>query len=258
MINMTDIEREPLVSVIMPCYNAENNIEEAIQSVLKQKYKNIELIIIDDNSSDNTIEILNCITDARVIKIFSNKNQGAGISRNKGIEKAKGRFIAFLDSDDFWLENKLSEQIPFMLTNNYAFTFSYYQHISNEGLGKIIRAPKFTTYHRSLYGNVIGCLTAIYDTTYFGKQYMPLIRKRQDFGLWLTLLAIEKKAYCYPKVLAYYRTDSGMTQNKFNTAKYQWQFYRNILNFNPLKSAWYFFYYAINGLIKHQSISKKK
>lgn len=241
----------PLVSVIMPCYNAQNNILNAIQSVLTQDYQNLELIIIDDSSTDDTINILNQLKDPRINLIFSKKNQGAGVSRNIGIEQAKGRFIAFLDSDDLWLKTKLSEQINFMLENNYRFTFSYYQHLSEAGLGKIITAPKFTTYHRSLYGNVIGCLTVIYDTAHFGKQFMPLIRKRQDFGLWLKLLSLENKAYCYPKVLAHYRTDSGMTQNKLNAAKHQWFFYRDTLKLNLFSSLWYFTFYSFNGFFKH-------
>ncbi len=247
------LANNPLVSVIMPCYNAEKNINKSIDSVLNQKYQNLELIIIDDNSSDSTREILAQLADPRIKIIYSSKNFGAGYSRNKGIENASGRFIAFLDSDDIWLENKLSEQIPFMLNNNYKFTYTHYQHISNEGLGKVITAPECTTYQKSLYGNVIGCLTVIYDCQHFGKQYMPLIRKRQDFGLWLTLLSIEKKAYCYPKVLAHYRTDSGMTQNKLNAAKHQWQFYREVLKLNRFKSSWYFVFYSLNGFLKHSS-----
>ncbi|EKT61277.1 glycosyltransferase family 2 protein [Providencia sneebia] len=247
----------PLVSVIMPCYNSEKNIQESIDSVLNQEYQNVELIIVDDNSTDSTVNILNNITDPRVSIILSKKNNGAGYSRNIGIEKAKGRFIAFLDSDDIWIKSKLKEQISFMLTHDYPFTFSYYQHFSSKGLEQVITAPEYTTYQKSLYGNVIGCLTVIYDTQRFGKQYMPLIRKRQDFGLWLTLLSLEKKAYCYPKVLAYYRIDSGMTQNKFNAAKYQWQFYRHVMKFNPIKSSWYFSFYTINGFLKHSKLFKK-
>ncbi|MEQ4662357.1 glycosyltransferase family 2 protein [Providencia rettgeri] len=249
---MSMVIDKPLVSVIMPCYNAEDNILEAVTSVLNQHYQSLELIIIDDNSTDSTVDILKSLTDPRINLILSNQNQGAGYSRNKGIEKAQGRFIAFLDSDDIWLETKLSEQITFMLKNNYFFTFSYYQHINRKGLSNIITAPKFTTYKKSLYGNVIGCLTVIYDTERFGKQYMPLIRKRQDFGLWLKLLSIENKAYCYPKVLAYYRTDSGMTQNKFDAAKHQWQFYRHVLKLNKLQTFWYFSFYTLNGLLKHK------
>ncbi|MEX5868051.1 MULTISPECIES: glycosyltransferase family 2 protein [Providencia] len=247
----------PLVSVIMPCYNAEKNILESIQSVLNQEYQNFELIIIDDNSTDGTKDILKTIQDPRIKTIFLEKNNGAGYSRNKGIDVAKGRFIAFLDSDDIWLKSKLKEQIHFMLDNNYKFTFSYYQHFNNDGLGKVITAPSYITYNKSLYGNVIGCLTVIYDTDYFGKQYMPLIRKRQDFGLWLKLLSIEKKAYCYPKVLAQYRTDSGMTQNKLNAAKHQWQFYRNVLKLDHVRASWYFSFYAINGFLKHSLFLRK-
>ncbi|WP_347815226.1 glycosyltransferase family 2 protein [Morganella sp. GD04133] len=257
MIDMNDINHvdgfsdKYLVSVIMPCFNSEEHIQEAIHSVLSQHYRNLELIIVDDNSTDGTIDILSKVNDNRVKIIYSDKNNGAGVSRNLGIEKAKGRFIAFLDSDDRWSENKLSEQIKFMIDNDYYFTYSYYQHFSRSGPGKIIYTPAYTTYKKSLYGNVIGCLTAIYDTARFGKKYMPLIRKRQDFALWLSLLSEEEKAYCCPKILAHYRTDSGMTQNKVNAAKHQWHFYRFTLNYGIMKSLWYFSFYTINGIIKH-------
>ncbi|MNE52845.1 putative teichuronic acid biosynthesis glycosyltransferase TuaG [compost metagenome] len=139
-----------------------------------------------------------------------------------------------------------------MEESKYLFTFSSYQMFSNEGDGKVVHAPASVTYNELLYGNVIGCLTAVYNAEVLGRQKMPLIRKRQDMGLWLTLLSRCNKAYGLPDILAKYRTDSGMTQNKFNVAKYQWEFYRKVVNLGFFKSSWYFFWYAINGLIKHR------
>ncbi|MDE1489882.1 glycosyltransferase family 2 protein [Xenorhabdus bovienii] len=245
-----NINNEDLVSVIMPCYNSGEYIEQSIQSVLSQNYINFELIIIDDYSSDNSVEKIKKFHDKRIKLIVSKKNGGAGISRNIGIEQAKGRFIAFLDSDDLWKPNKLKDQINFMKENNFSLTYSRYQKFCTEGLGKVITPPSTTTYKKLLYCNVIGCLTAIYDTKQLGKHYMPLIRKRQDMGLWLNILKTCKIAYCYPENLAYYRTDSGMTQNKINVAKYQWIFYREELKLNLIKTLWYFTGYAINGVIR--------
>lgn len=244
----------PLVSIIMPTFNAGSTIKDAIQSILNQTYKNWELIITDDCSSDNTLEILReyACADSRIKFIRNETNSGAGFSRNRSIDAAKGKYIAFLDADDLWLENKLSHQISFMEKNGYLFSFSSYQKFSKDGDGGVVMAPSSVTYQQLLYGNVIGCLTAVYNAEVLGKKKMPLIRKRQDMGLWLTLLKECDAAYSLPDVLAKYRTDTGMTQNKINTAKYQWEFYRTVVQLNFFKSSWYFCWYALNGLLKHR------
>ena len=162
--------QEPLVSVIMPAYNAEKYISESIDSVLAQSYQNWELLITDDRSSDNTQRIVEdyCINDKR-IKLFINKeNGGAGVARNNSIKEANGRFIAFLDSDDQWLPEKLNKQITFMLKNNYAFTFTAYQKIKGKQLLSKVIPPLYTTYNRLLGSNVIGCLTVVYDINILG------------------------------------------------------------------------------------------
>jgi len=247
MVKMND---EELVSIIMPCYNSAKYIADSISSVMNQTYRNFELIIIDDLSSDNSIEIINSFDDARIKLIQLAENGGAGVSRNKGIETAKGRFIAFLDSDDLWRPNKLEVQINFMLDQKCALTYSQYQKFSNAGKGRIVIPPATVTYRELLYCNVIGCLTAIYDTQTLGKQYMPLIRKRQDMALWLKILSQYDKAQCCQEILADYRTDSGMTQNKLNAAKHQWFFYRKELKFNFFKSSKYFIGYTIKGVLR--------
>ncbi len=247
---MPEITTQELVSIIMPCYNAEQYIRDSINSVLNQTHQCFELIIVDDLSTDNSINIINSFADSRIKLIQLTKNGGAGIARNTGIEAAQGRFIAFLDSDDLWRPNKLKTQLEYMIKEGHSLSYTQYQKFTQEGKGKLVIPPNTVTYNELLYCNVIGCLTAIYDTKILGKQFMPLIRKRQDMGLWLKILSQCDKAYCCPQVLADYRTDSGMTQNKLDAAKYQWKFYRQELNFNILKSTKYFISYAVKGIIR--------
>ncbi|URQ99014.1 glycosyltransferase [Pseudoalteromonas sp. SCSIO 43095] len=244
---------KPLVSVIMPAYNAEKYIAQSIDSVVKQSYQNWELLITDDRSNDNTQEIVKQYSnqDSR-IKLFVNKeNGGAGVARNNSIKQAKGRFIAFLDADDQWLPEKLIKQIAIMQKNNYAFTFTAYQKVEGNEKKAIITPPKYTTYRKLLGGNVIGCLTAIYDTEVLGKKYMPLIRKRQDMGLWLNILKDVERAYCLNEALALYRVDSGMTQDKLEILKWQWLFYRKEMKLSVMMTSYYFAIYCYNALLKY-------
>ncbi|EOW4143080.1 glycosyltransferase family 2 protein [Vibrio parahaemolyticus] len=247
-----------LVSIVMPTYNSERTVVESIQSVLAQTYKNWELIIVDDRSSDNTWEVITGFAGQYDnIHVYQNeKNQGAGASRNFAIEKAKGRFIAFLDSDDLWTEDKLSEQIAFMLENDYPLTYTHYSRFNSDEELNVVTAPEYTTYKKLMYSNVIGCLTAVYDTKVLGKRYMPLIRKRQDMGLWLEILKDTPKAYCLPKTLAKYRMDTGMTSNKFSVLSYQWRFYRDVVGLNIPRSMFTFSVYAVKGTMKHRSKRK--
>ncbi|EOX4809590.1 glycosyltransferase [Vibrio alginolyticus] len=247
-----------LVSVIMPTYNSTGTVVESIQSVLSQTYKNWELIIVDDRSTDNTWQVIQTYADKYDnIRVYQNKeNLGAGASRNFAIKKARGRFIAFLDSDDLWTEDKLAEQIPFMLENNYPLTYTHYSRFTSEEELSVVTAPEYTTYKKLMYSNVIGCLTAVYDAQALGKRYMPLIRKRQDMGLWLDILKDTPKAYCLPKPLAKYRLDSGMTANKFSVLSYQWKFYREVVGLSLPRSLFTFSVYAVKGTMKHRTKRK--
>ncbi|EIL2911072.1 TPA: glycosyltransferase family 2 protein [Vibrio alginolyticus] len=249
---------QSLVSIIMPSYNSDGTILESIQSVLSQTYKNWELIIVDDRSTDNTWQVIQTYADKYDnIRVYQNKeNLGAGASRNFAIKKARGRFIAFLDSDDLWTEDKLAEQIPFMLENNYPLTYTHYSRFTSEEELSVVTAPEYTTYKKLMYSNVIGCLTAVYDTRALGKRYMPLIRKRQDMGLWLDILKDTPKAYCLPKPLAKYRMDSGMTANKFSVLSYQWKFYRDVVGLSLPRSLFTFSVYAVKGTMKHRTKRK--
>lgn len=243
-----------LVSIITPSYNSSKYIGKTIKSILSQTYTNWELIVIDDCSTDNSVEQLNIYADQddRIKIISLEKNSGAAVARNTGIKYAQGRFIAFLDSDDTWNSNKLEKQIEFMLTNDYAFTYTAYHKINENGeyLSKV-NIPIRVSYDELLKTCVIGCLTAMYDAEKLGKITFPLIRKRQDFALWLKILKKVPFAYGLDDDLASYtvRNDS-ISANKFKAAQYNWYLYRKIENLSLIQSLYYFSHYMIKGIIR--------
>lgn len=242
------------VSIITPLHNVEKYIVATIESVLKQTYLNWELILVDDASIDRSYEIVTdyVARDSRIKLFRLSDNCGAAVARNTAIEAAKGRYIAFLDSDDLWLPEKLEYQLAFMQENNYPFSFSAYERIDENGLTLgFVGVPEKVTYGQMLKTSVIGCLTAMYDTAYFGKVYMPLIRKRQDYGLWLKLLKQTDFAYGLQIPLGRYRvrTDS-ISSNKLNTATYNWRLYRQVEKLSFLASCYYFSHYALRGLLR--------
>lgn len=253
------MNNQPLVSIIMPCFNSEHFIIESINSVINQSYKNWELIIIDDNSKDRSIEIIQEFLqkENRISLIINEENSGAAISRNKGIEASNGDFIAFLDSDDIWKEEKLEKHIDFMMKNDLLLSYTYYSQISEDGsFIKKVTPPHSLNYQQLLKTCHIGCLTAIYNKKKLGKVYMPNIRKRQDYALWLKILKQNNTAICLPEYLAFYRIRSdSISSNKIKAAKYNWHLYRKIENLNFFKSSYYFVHYAINGI--YQKFLKK-
>lgn len=242
------------VTVIMPLYNSEGTMSESIDSVLNQTFVNLELILIDDCSSDGSLNIALGYknSDDRVRVMSTEINSGAAVARNLGIKSARGRFIAFLDSDDLWYAIKLEVQISFMLEHNYGFTFTAYEKINENGtLLESLGVPQEVSYSDLLKVCSVGCLTAIYDTHIFGKVYMPLIRKRQDLGLWLRLLKSTKKGYGLNITLASYRLRSNsISSNKKNAAIYTWRLYRDVESISFFKAVFYFSHYAFNGVMR--------
>lgn len=243
-----------LVSIITPSHNSSQFISESIQSIQHQSFDDWELIIVDDCSTDNSVEVIQpfIVVDSRIKLIQLSENSGAAVARNKGIEAATGRYIAFLDSDDLWLPNKLEKQLAFMQEYDYPFTFGAYNKIDEKGnVFGHVGVPGKVTYADLLKMCSIGCLTAMYDTEYFGKIYMPLIRKRQDLGLWLRLLKKVDYAYGLNKTLGQYRVRIGsISANKTSAAKYTWRLYRDIEGLNLVKASYYFSHYAINGILR--------
>ncbi len=236
--------RQELVSIIMPSYNSVY-IAESIESVLAQTYKNWELLVTDDCSTDNTREVVAAYAakDPR-IKLFKlEQNSGAGVARNNSIEQAQGRFIAFLDSDDKWLPNKLEKQIAFMLDNNYELTFTSYKVNSEDGINTgSVKCLSELSYFRLLCDNCVGCLTAIYDTKQMGKMYMPMLRKRQDWCLWLSILKKCKQGYGLQEELAEYRVmANSVSSNKLSLVEYNIKVYNEFLGHSKFVSYIMFF-----------------
>lgn len=231
------------VSIITPVHNSERFLESCLKSVSAQTYGHWEHILVDDRSKDGSAEIIKAYArkDSRIKYIGLEVNSGAGVARNTAIRAASGDYIAFLDSDDLWCPTKLEQQLAFMTANNHHFTFTAYDKIDENGnpLQKKVKAKPRVTYHTALYKNPIGCLTVIYDVGFFGKQYMPKIRKRQDFALWLKLLK-KTDAFGLDEVLSSYRTgNTSISSNKMDLIKYEWKIYREEEGLSFGKSLFY-------------------
>lgn len=243
-----------LISIITPSYNSASFITATVSSVISQTFKSWEMIIVDDCSSDNSIQVIQEFIkrDPRIKLIKLTENSGAAVARNKAIEAAIGRFIAFLDSDDLWMPNKLEKQVQFMLDQDIAFSFSAYEKIDETGnVFGTVGVPKKTGYHDLLKTCSIGCLTAMYDVEKLGKVYMPVNTKREDFATWLAILKQVDYAYGMPDVLAQYRVyASQISAKKAKMAKETWRLYRDIEQLGVFKSAYYFAHYAVRGLLR--------
>ncbi len=246
-----------LVSIIMPNYNSGRFIENSLASILAQTYENWELILVDDCSTDDSIKIVETLiaNDRRIKLINLTKNSGPSVARNCAIEEANGRYIAFLDSDDLWHSDKLLKQISFMKEHNAALSFTGYYHI-DEKSGTVIDQmyiPDKINYSGLLKQNIIGCLTAMYDTQKLGKIYMPDILKRQDFALWLTILKKIPYAYGLDEPLAYYRVrTASVSSNKILASKYNWKLYREVEKLPLHKAIYYFGWYTYKSILKYK------
>jgi len=233
---------QPLVSIITPMYNSEKFILKTINSVVNQTYSNWELLLIDDGSTDNTIQIVEDFKQKYTnIKLFQNPtNLGAAKSRNKGILEAKGDYIAFLDADDLWKPIKLDLQIQFMQTHNCDVSFSSYEQIDENGkpLHKLVQAIPKLTYNKYLKTNYIGNLTGMYNAKTLGKITSPDLRKRQDWLLWLAAIKKSSKpALGIQESLAYYRVrQNSISSNKIELLKYNYLVYKKGLGFSTIKS----------------------
>ena len=244
-----------LVSIITPSYNSARFISDCVYSVLKQTYNNWELLIIDDASEDNSLEIIKELSkiDERIKTVFLERNGGAAEARNIAIKKSKGRYIAFLDADDVWKDDKLKEQINFMQVNNIAFSFCSYQPMSEDGkvLFREIKAPLKMTYNSFLKNTIIGCLTVVLDKSKIGDFKIPNLRTSQDMALWLLIMRNGFDAYGIEKSLAYYRiVGTSNTSNKLKVIGGVWRIYRNEEGLGYLQSIWCFLNYAFNAIKK--------
>ncbi len=215
-----------LVSIIMPSYNTAKYIAKTIESVLAQTHKNWELIIVDDCSTDGTDEVLKkYLSDKRIEYLKNSHNSGAAVSRNRALREAKGKWIAFLDSDDLWMPEKLEKQIDFMEKNDYHFSYTNYEEIDEESVsnGRFITGPKHIT-KQGMYNYCWpGCLTVMFDKEFVGLIQIADIKKNNDYAMWLKVC---KKTNCYllDKTLAKYRKRSGSISNHGYSELIKWHY----------------------------------
>ena len=269
-----------LVSIVMPAYNCEDYIAESVESILSQTYKNWELIIVDDCSSDRTsdIAIKYTLQDKRIRFVSMDRNSGPAVVRNKAIEESRGQYIAFLDSDDLWIPGKLEIQIKMMKERKSLFCFSSYTPFRAGGPQMpVVRVPETVGYRRMLRGSVIGCLTVVYDASVIGRRYFSegrdeiagtvysrMVKRlgHEDYMLWLNILR-DCDAGLYPgwlvlginESLAFYRLrDNSFSSSKTKVALYQWIIYRRCEKIGFMKSIFYFASYMIRGILKHKNI----
>ena len=246
-----------LVSIITPSYNSEKFIAQTISSVQNQTYSNWEMIIVDDASGDKTVSVIEALLakDDRIKLIKLAQNSGPAVARNHGIEAASGRFMTFLDADDLWFPDFISNSIQTIKYQNIPFVFSSYRR-SDENLNFIYSdfiVPEKVTYFDILKTNSISCLTAFLDIEELGKKTMPEVFKRQDMGLWLKYLKEIPFAYGIQKPMAIYRIrKNSLSRKKSDLIKYQWQFYRNVEMLNVPSSYYYMFHWMWRGFMKYR------
>ncbi|MFS9041329.1 glycosyltransferase family 2 protein [Streptococcus cristatus] len=247
--------RDGLVSIITPTFNSANFIEETIKSVLSQTYPNWEMIIVDDCSGDDTEEIVSQYVreDTRIKYIRLEKNSGAAVARNKAMREAEGEYMAFLDSDDIWTAEKLSEQLSFMQEHNVSFSCTDYEQISESGekTGRIIKTLPKANYNRILLDCPVGNSTVMYSVKELGKFEVPNIRKRNDDALWLQMLKKTQYIYGLNQVLMQYRIrNNSISSNKISLIKYHWELYRDIEKLSILRSSFHILYWVIIKVFK--------
>lgn len=244
-------EGRPAVSIVTPVWNAQATLACTVASVQAQTRADWEMWLIDDGSTDGSRALARSLAagDPRLRVLSLGENRGAAQARNEGIRAARGGRIAFLDADDLWDPEKLARQLAFMDAHGHAFVFCAYRRIDAAGrpLG-VVAAPARVERDEALRGNVIGCLTAVYDADMLGRVEMPDVRRRQDYALWLRLLA-RVPAYGLPEVLASYRLrPDSLSADKRVAARATWEVLRRVEGLGRARAGYYFLHYAARAL----------
>ncbi len=252
-----------MISIITPLYNSSKFLKDTIDCVINQTYKNWELILVDDCSTDDSYEIAKEYRqkDNRIKVYRLKENSGAAQARNYALKKSKGRFVAYLDSDDLWKKNKLKIQLDYMIKHNYAFSCTDYEKIKENGntLNKIVKIPKKVNYNLFLRNTIIQTVGVMVDTKKTGKAIlkMPNIRRRQDAATWCQILKQGYNCYEVPFNLSYYRVVSNsLSSNKLKAIKTNWYWYRKIEKLPLTKTIYCFIGYAINAVKKRLYIER--
>ena len=236
------------VSVIIPVYNKEKYIKRCLESVLNQTYSNLEIVIIDDASTDNSMNIVNGIEDERIKIISLSENRGVSIARNKGIEIATGKYICFLDADDYWILDKIEKQVKMIELNNYVFVYGGYEYLKNERK-HIAHVPTFLDYNKALKNTAIFTSTVMLNMNILSKEdiYMPNV-KSEDTATWWKILKKGITAYGIDEAIAVYRVgEKSLSSNKITALKRTWNLYK-MEDINYAKKVYYFLCYVKNAI----------
>tara|TARA_X000000950_G_C13836620_1_gene628473 strand:+ start:292 stop:1065 length:774 start_codon:yes stop_codon:yes gene_type:complete len=242
-----------LISIIMPAFNAGGYISYAIQSVINQTYSNWELIIIDNNSRDNTLEKVNkyLVINNRIKLFKSSENFGPGNARNIGLKKSKGTYIAFLDADDFWDSEFLEKLISFSKINNYYFVYCPYYICSGE-ISKLNQVSPYANISNILKANPLSCLAVLIKKNKIKYKFNTLFRTHEDIDMWIKIIKSNGVAYRYNKPLAFYRQrKNSLSSKKFKNALDRWVFLRNTMKYDLFLSIYFFLSYVIYGIKKY-------
>lgn len=246
-----------LVSVVMPVFNAQATLRRAVRSVLEQGFDKLELIVVDDGSTDGSVEILDqfATCDTRVRLLRQPANAGVAEARNAGIRAATGTHVAFLDSDDWWHPSKLELQVLQMLETGARVSYCAYQRVAEDGrLLSVVMPPEEVGYPQMLRSNHIGNLTAMYDRSLGDALFQPV--GHEDYVFWLDRVRLAGRAQCvrHDGPLAYYLVREGsVSSNKWRAASWQWRIYRRREGLGVLRSAWYMAFYVANALHKRRA-----
>ena len=251
------MQNNQLISIIMPLYNLEDFVKESINSVISQTYKNWELILVDDKSTDTSYAIAKKLSENEPrIKLHQMEiNSGVAKVRNYAISLSKGDYLAFLDSDDLWEKEKLQKQLQFMQKDNLAFSFTAFSPINEDHteVRKVNHVPKQLTYNALLKRTAIGCLTVMYDVSKVGKCYFDTtLAKHEDYQCWLEILKDIPYAGGLDMPLAYYRVrESSLSSNKIVASSYVWKIIYKYQKIPFYKAIYYFSHYAVKAVLKH-------
>ena len=249
------MESQPLISVIMPCYNMASYVSDSIKSVIAQTYPHWELLIVDDASMDETVNIIESFaqTDSRIKFAIKKQNSGISDTRNQCIQMAQGQFLAFLDADDIWHPEKLEKQLSFMLAKNVGFTYSTYDWIDEDGkvMNKFINTIGNLDYKTYLRNTIIGCSTVMVNKAITGDVFVPKFRTSEDTATWLDILRKGLMAYAIDESLVSYRIRrKSASSNKIRASIDLWKVYRQHEKLPFFKAIYYFSCYAFNAVKK--------
>lgn len=249
------------VSIIMPSYNCVKFIKETIRSVQSQTYQNWEIVFVDDYSTDNTESVVKSFNDPRIRFFKNERNSGAAVSRNLALREAKGRWIAFLDSDDLWEPTKLEKQVRFMEENGHKFSYTCYAEMDAEGkdMGVLVTGPEKVTKSGMFAFCWPGCLTVMYDAEAIGLIQIEDIKKNNDYAMWLKVC---KKADCYllDECLAKYRRgrNGSVSSHSISTMiKWHYKLFREAEKMGAISSLWHTGVNLVCGFYKKIRYVKK-